>query len=125
MGRIKFKPNEIYVFGSNLAGIHGRGSAYHARMHFGAVRGIGQGLQGHAYGIPTKDRKLKVLPLSEIEKHVQTFIDFAKAHPELSFIIVPVGCGLAGFYPHQIAPFFKDAPPNCSLPREFEEVLHG
>ena len=123
MGRVPFKPNEIYVFGSNLAGIHGAGSALHARKHFGAIRGVGEGLQGHAYGIPTKDERLRVLPLSKIREHVDTFLEYARAYHEMVFILVPIGCGLAGYTPQQIAPMFRDAPANVRLPAEFLRVL--
>jgi hypothetical protein len=123
MGRIKFAPNEIFVFGSNLAGIHGAGSALHARKHFGAERYIGIGLQGHSYAIPTKDERLRVLPLTKIQEHVNTFLEVARARPDLIFKIVPIGCGLAGYTPNQIAPMFRDHPSNCFLPREFIEVL--
>jgi hypothetical protein len=123
MGRIAFKHNQVYVFGSNLAGIHGAGSAMYARKHFGAIRGIGEGLQGHAYGIPTKDKRFKTLPLNAIKEHVLKFISYATAHPELEFIIVPIGCGLAGYTPYDIAPMFENCPANCKLPQDFINVL--
>ena len=109
----------IFVFGSNLAGIHGRGSAKEAVMHHGAVYRMGKGLQGNSYAIPTKDENLITLPLHEIENHVMEFITFAYVHPYLTFNIVAIGCGLAGYKPEDIAPMFKNAPSNCNLPREF------
>ena len=115
----------VFVFGSNLAGRHGAGAALHARKHHGAIYGCGEGLQGTSYGIPTKASDLRSLGLDEIERHVRTFLDFARARPDLTFDITPIGCGLAGYRPAQIAPFFKGAPHNCALPPEFVVVLEA
>lgn len=109
----------IFVFGSNLAGRHGKGSAREALDRYGAEYGVGQGRTGNAYAIPTKDEKLRSLSLQTIEEYVQRFITYAKNHPELMFEIVPIGCGLAGYRPEEIAPMFRDVPPNCKLPKEF------
>jgi hypothetical protein len=106
----------IFVFGSNLAGRHGAGSALVALRRYGATYGQGVGLQGQAYGIPTKDHQLRVLPLAEIEGHVRTFITFAETHRDLTFSVVRIGCGLAGYRDDEIAPMFSDAPSNCILP---------
>jgi len=97
---------EIFVFGSNLAGRHGRGAALHARENYGAVYGVGFGRTGDAYAIPTKDENLQTLPLSTIRAWCWAFIEYARAHPELTFILTPVGTGLAGYTKDQIAPFF-------------------
>jgi hypothetical protein len=110
---------EIFVFGSNLAGRHGAGSALHAKRHHGAIQGQGVGFQGSSYAIPTKDSKLVTLPLDQIEPHVKTFISFALEHPELKFNIVRIGCGLAGYTDKEMAPMFKDCPSNCILPKEW------
>lgn len=106
----------IFVFGSNLAGIHGAGAALHARHFYGAVLGVGVGPQGRAYALPTKDQHFRVLPLFVIAQHVTEFISYAKMHPELTFNVTAVGCGYAGYNPFDIAPLFKGAPPNCELP---------
>lgn len=106
----------VFVFGSNLAGRHEKGSALEALRHQGAKYGQGEGRQGNSYAIPTKDRKLNVLYLSEIETHVNTFIFYAESHPELAFNIVKIGCGLAGYNEDQISSLFKNVPPNCNLP---------
>jgi hypothetical protein len=116
-------PQDIFVFGSNLRGIHGAGSAKFAMSHHGAVWGKGVGLHGDSYAIPTKDRKIESLPLNAVAKHVKEFLKFAAAHEEMRFNIVPIGCGLAGFTPEQIAPMFEGAPENCNLPEEFRKVL--
>lgn len=114
---------KIFVFGSNLAGIHGAGSALAAKKHYGAVQGCGEGPQGNSYAIPTKDRGLQSLTLAEIQFRVSTFLVYAARNPAMQFNVVAIGCGLAGFTPEQIAPFFKDAPGNVVLPASFEEVL--
>ena len=111
----------IFVFGSNLAGRHGKGAALFAVKERGAIYGQGIGRQGNSYAIPTKDASLKVLPLHNIAVYVQRFIDYAKEHPEVEFEVTPVGCGLAGYNPSQIAPMFKDVPLNCRLPEVFKE----
>ena len=106
---------EIFVFGSNLAGRHGRGSAREAYEKHGATHGAGGawGLQGRSYAIPTKDKNIRTMPLNEIEPYVKRFVEFAKEHPEMNFNIVAIGCGLAGYKPDQIAPMFLGAPTNC------------
>lgn len=119
------KEHEIFVFGSNLAGIHGAGAAMLAYSYFGAVWGSGEGLMGKSYAIPTKDRHIMTRPLCDIEKSVSTFICFAKEHPKLHFLVTQVGCGLAGYSSFDIAPLFKNAPAlvNISLPLSFWDVL--
>jgi hypothetical protein len=110
----------IFVFGSNLAGRHGKGAALTAKNLYGAVYGQGVGLQGSSYAIPTKDANLQILPLGEIQRHVSTFIEFAKARPNSTFQLTAIGCGLAGYDPADIAPMFADAPANVIQPPEFK-----
>lgn len=110
----------IFVFGSNLAGRHGKGAAYHAVKHCGAIYGQGIGLQGKSYAIPTKNERIQTLPLADINRHVIDFLDYARAHPELTFQVTAIGCGLAGYQPGQIAWMFEGAPSNCDLPPEFQ-----
>ena len=105
-----------FVFGSNRAGVHGAGAALWARYHRGAIQGQGEGLQGQSYGIPTKDHNIRSLPLMEISKHVLAFIEFAEQHPEMTFEVTRIGCGLAGYKDADIAPMFATAPENCVLP---------
>jgi hypothetical protein len=113
----------VFVFGSNLAGRHGKGAALHARQHHGAIYGRGEGLQGNSYAIPTKDANLRTLPLDVIANHVVFFLEFALAHPEWTFELTPIGCGLAGYKPEQIAPMFNLPPPrNVIMPPEFTAV---
>ena len=112
------QPNEIFVFGSNLAGMHGGGAARTARLYFGAVMGNGDGPQGQSYAIPTMQGGVET-----IRPYVDKFIDYAKAHPEQTFLVTPIGCGIAGFTPDEIAPLFKEAVSveNIYLPQSFWE----
>ncbi|MGI6572502.1 MAG: hypothetical protein ACOX19_03585 [Fermentimonas sp.] len=114
------KANEVFVFGSNLDGAHGAGAARIARQRFGAVWGQGVGLQGQSYGIPTMHGGIE-----EIKPYVDEFIEFARFHPELTFLVTRVGCGIAGFYDSEMAPLFAQAVsiPNIHLPESFWKVL--
>jgi len=114
---------DILVFGSNLAGKHGAGSALHAKRFYGAKYGVGVGRQGTSYAIPTKDKNLKVLPLDQIESYVKDFLKYAKENPDLSFDVVKIGCGLAGYTPDQIAPMFVGYSENVKLPKEFINII--
>ena len=106
--------NEIFVFGSNLAGAHGGGAALLAYRKFGAIWGQGVGLQGQSYGIPTMQGGVET-----IAPYVDEFIAFAEAHPELTFFVTKIGCGIAGFSEAEISPLFKAAHgiANIILPR--------
>jgi hypothetical protein len=112
--------NTIFVFGSNEKGIHGKGSALEARKNHGAVLGKGVGLQGSSYAIPTKETPYKTLSLEKISKYVSEFVEFAKAHPEMTFNVVAIGCANAGYTPKQIAPLFGTVPTNVNLPESFK-----
>jgi hypothetical protein len=114
---------EIFVFGSNLAGRHGKGAALEAKQKHGAITGRGFGLQGDSYAIPTKDENLRTLPLSRIERFVHGFLADAADRPDLTFRLRAIGCGLAGYTPADIAPMFRGAPPNVILPLEFVAAL--
>ena len=110
------KRNEIFVFGSNLHGMHGGGAARIAVEKFGAIMGQGVGLQGQSYAIPTmQGGPNTILP------YVEEFITFAKQHPELTFLVTKIGCGIAGFTPREIAPLFAGAVDveNIHLPMDF------
>ncbi len=118
----ELKDNEIFVFGSNLAGAHGGGAAWLAYQRFGAVWGQGVGLQGRSYGIPTMHGGVEA-----IKPYVDEFIDFALRHPELRFLVTRIGCGIAGFVPAEIAPLFADAIDldNVILPEDFVRILNS
>jgi hypothetical protein len=102
----KLEPSEIFVFGANLAGAHGAGAARQA-MKFGAVYGR-FGLVGQTYGIPTKDKNLKTLPLSEIKHYIDLFEGVVRDRQDLTFLITKVGCGLANLKEWQIKPMFEN-----------------
>jgi hypothetical protein len=106
----------IFVFGSNLAGRHGKGAAEYARKYRGAIYGRGKGIQGNSWAIPTKDALLRTLPLTEIKKHVEDFLVYADEHSYMTFEVTRIGCGLAGYKDADIAPMFYNAPDNCLLP---------
>lgn len=109
-------PYKVFVFGSNLAGRHGKGAALFAKMYRGAIYGQGEGRQGNSYGIPTKDKYIQTLPLEEVKKGVDRFLEYARSNPDVSFEVTKIGCGLAGFQEKEIAPMFAGAPVNCYLP---------
>lgn len=112
--------NEVFVFGSNLQGIHGSGAARVARECFGAIMGRGVGLQGQSYAIPTMQGGVKTIKL-----YTDEFIEFTRAHTDLHFLVTRIGCGIAGFRDKDIAPLFQEAIglANVSLPKEFIEIL--
>jgi len=116
----ELKPNEVFVFGSNLEGMHGGGAAYIAMEKFGAIWGQGVGMQGQCYAIPTMQGGVDT-----IKPYVDEFITFAKAHPELKFYVTRIGCGIAGFTDEEIAPLFKDAlnVDNIVLPKSFVKII--
>ena len=116
----ELKENEIFVFGSNLEGMHGGGAARLAYNKFGAIWGQGVGLQGQSYGIPTMHGGVDA-----IKPYVDEFIEFAKSHPELTFLVTRIGCGIAGFRDEEIAPLFKECieMENVCLPRSFHEYI--
>jgi len=115
-------PNVIFVFGSNDAGFHGGGAAAHAVDFFEAEMRVGCGITGRSYALPTKDRKVRTLPLEEVKWEIKAFLAFAKRRTDLTFIVTAVGCGLAGFTPAQIAPLFKDAPENVFVSPKFIDL---
>ncbi len=117
--------NQIFVFGSNESGRHGKGAAKTA-LQWGAIYGNPEGLQGRTYAIPSKDKSIKTLAIDQIQSYVDTFIGFAKQHPELIFLVTEIGCGLAGLKPKQVAPLFNKAikVENIWLPLKFWNYLY-
>lgn len=116
------RPDEIFVFGSNVEGHHGGGAALVALRRFGAVWGQGVGLQGQSYGIPTMQGGVET-----IRPYVDDFIVFARQHPHLFFYVTRVGCGIAGFNDEEMAPLFEQALalPNVALPPSFAAILRA
>lgn len=111
--------NEIFVFGSNIQGAHGGGAAWYAHKKFGAEWGVGEGLTGRTYALPTMEGD------ASLKKAVEHFITCAKAHPELTFLVTAVGCGIAGYTPAEVAPLFREATAleNVYLPQVFWERM--
>jgi len=118
------EPNQIFVFGSNERGVHGAGAAKMA-VKWGAVYGIGEGLKGQTYAIPTKDENIETLNLEDINNYIVNFVKFAKEHSHINFLVTEIGCGLAGLSPNQVAPMFKEASSlsNVYLPFRFWQIL--
>ena len=110
---------EVFVFGSNIQGAHGGGAAWFAHKHFGAQWGVGEGLTGRTYALPTMEGK------DSMKAAVDRFIACARKHPELTFLVTAVGCGIAGYTPEEVAPLFKEATSleNVYLPQVFWDIL--
>lgn len=115
--------NEIFVFGSNLQGMHGGGAARMAYERFGAVWGQGVGLYGQTYAIPTMQGGVET-----IKPYVDDFLIFAKQHRELDFLVTEIGCGIAGFSVAEMAPLFfmsiDEDIRNVYLPESFYDVYN-
>lgn len=111
----------VFVFGSNLAGVHGAGAARAALDKFNAEYGVGIGRTGSAYAIPTKDTRIETMRLEDIDLHVDRFLRYATANPDTAFFVTRVGCGLAGYSDKDIAPMFRGAPDNCDMPDAWRE----
>jgi len=113
-------PDEVFVFGSNLEGMHGAGAAYTALQKFGAVLGCGVGLRGQSYAIPTMHGGIP-----EIKPYVDDFIAFAKENADKFFYVTRIGCGIAGFRDKDMAPLFAGAKdlPNVCLPSSFKKFI--
>ena len=116
----ELKPDEVFVFGSNIAGMHGGGAAYVAFRQFGAVMGCGVGLRGQSYAIPTMQGGVET-----IKPYVDEFVRYAEQHPELFFWVTRIGCGIAGFTDSQMAPLFSAAQhlANVAFPEGWKELF--
>lgn len=113
----------IFVFGSNLAGLHGKGAALIAKHMYGAEQFVGEGITGSAYALPTKDRWLRVRNVYDVKRSVCDFLRYAKEHPDKKFFVTAIGTGLAGFKHHDVAPMFRGAPANCNFPKPWRVFL--
>jgi hypothetical protein len=117
-------PNQIFVYGSNLSGIHGAGAARAAFDFYGAKWGYGlSGVIGNSYAIPTKDELIQSLTLSKIRVYVDEFKKFAKDNPDIEFFVTRIGCGYAGYKDEDIAPMFKGISVNCDMPLDWKRYL--
>ena len=117
------KHNSIFVFGSNEAGFHGAGAARYAEQYLGAVNRVGNGPTGLCYALPTKSRTIRTLPMHIVKRYVDQFIRYAEDNPGVTFKVTQIGCGLAGFTPADIAPYFIKSPSNCFFDLAWEEFL--
>lgn len=122
----------IFVFGSNLQGIHGKGAALVARLRYGAISGVGEGLMSapsgkwSCYALPTKFSPTMPMSLDTIRTHVDRFINVAKLWEGiLEFQVTQVGCGLGGYMPEHIAPMFLKAPPNCLFDDAWRPIMES
>ena len=116
--------NKVFVFGSNLAGIHGGGAARVAHKQHGAEWGVGEGRTGDSYALPTKETDVYTSrSLVDVAGSVESFMEYAVANPDLEFQVTRIGCGLAGFTDEDIAPMFKHAPSNCLFDSAWEPWL--
>jgi hypothetical protein len=123
----KLKKNQVFVFGSNEAGIHGAGAAKLAVEKFGAKMGMGYGLQGQSFGIPTKDTFIRTLSLDKIEFYIYSFLSEVMEYPDTEFLLTKIGCGLAGYSEEEIANLFKGKfiPENVILPESFFNIINS
>lgn len=114
------EPDEFFVFGSNLAGIHAGGAAKVAVEKFGAEMGHGVGIQGQSYAIPTMQGGIET-----IKPYVDDFIDLAYEWDQNTFYVTRIGCGIAGFTDEEIAPLFDRAYDlyNVRLPKSFADII--
>ena len=119
----KMSLRPIFVFGSNEAGIHGAGAAKYAHNGYHAKWGVGEGLTGRAYALPTKDRQIKTLPLDVIHKKVDTFLSHAAMYDYEDYQVTRIGCGLAGCTDEEIAPMFIGAPDCCYFDEKWKDIL--
>jgi hypothetical protein len=120
------RPDEgaaVFVFGSNLAGLHGAAAAKVATKYYGARYYSAVGRQGQSYAIPTKNERLMSLPRALIKVQVNIFLEYARATPKEQFFCTRIGCGLAGYKDKDIAPMFEGAPDNCSFAEQWRPFL--
>lgn len=116
----KWSPDEVFVFGSNLLGIHGAGAAKFAREHCGAVEGVYEGRTGQSYALPTCTRPGLGMYIGDVAAAVQNFLVYAAHNPTTKFFLTRVGCGFAGYTDDEIAPLFRMAPANVRMPPGWE-----
>lgn len=113
------KPDEIFVFGSNLRGAHAGGAARLAHEKFGARMGVGEGLTGQAYAFPTLTADFEKVPWPALERSRDRLYQTAHAHPDKTFLLTKVGCGIAGFHEAEIRTLFENPPENIVLPEDW------
>lgn len=117
-------PQQIFVFGSNLAGIYDGGATMTALKYFGAVQGVGRGWMGQCFAIPVQDKQLHNLPLAQIAQYIEDFKIYTANHRQMTYFITAIGCGHAAFSPSEIAPLFTGISDNVILPQRFQPYLN-
>lgn len=120
-GYITPSQDTIFVFGSNPEGRHGAGAAKTAREKFGAIYGQGEGLQGNAYALPTKDLRVKEnkglrsISAEQITENIRKMYDVAKQNPSKKFKVAYTNglneTTLNGYTGAEMIKMFKDAGP--------------
>lgn len=115
--------DQVFVFGSNLAGNHRKGAAKTALDKFGAMQGVGRGWSGQSFAIPTQNEHLQAMPIHQVEHYIKDFKIYTKNHPKFIYFITAIGCGSTGFHAKDIAPLFQDISDNVILPIRFKEFL--
>ena len=115
-GNIVPEKDTIMVFGSNFMGIHGAGSALSARKYFGAQHGVGTGLTGNSYALPTTDLNKKGRPNVDQKTIINNIIDMyecATEHPEKNFKVAyrnqPDEVTLCGYSGRDLMGMFREA----------------
>lgn len=123
-------PGEVFVFGSNRNGDHCGGAAHVAHERFGAKWGVGEGLMGRSYALPTLDESMGRVSVADLEESFRKLFACAAEHPDLTFLLTKVGCGIAGWGVTEVGDalwraakgYYADGAPrlrNIVLPREF------
>ena len=115
------KPNQIFVFGSNLAGKHIGGAALQAKEQFGAEEGVGEGLTGQAYAFPTLNEQFEQRSFGELYVSLNELYRVAKENPDKEFLLTKVGCGIAQFPEEQMKDLFSNAPANIIKPDDWND----
>lgn len=117
--------NQVFVFGSNLAGNHHKGAAKIAYDYFGAMMGSGRGWAGQSFAIPTQNEHLQAMPIHQVEHYIHDFKIYTQNHPKFTYFVTAIGCGSTGFAVQDIAPLFKGISDNVILPIRFKPFLEN
>lgn len=112
-------PNQVFIFGSNMAGKHYGGAAKQAADQFGAQYGVGEGLTGQCYAFPTLTADFKKVSNTQLHASRLRLYETANAHPETEFLLTKVGCGIAGFTESKMRRLFVNAPSNVVKPEDW------
>lgn len=127
---MKLEPNQIFVFGSNTQGRHGKGTALLAYKHFGAIYGQARGLQGQSYAICTKDLTKELHPSvfeDNIINQIHELYFYASLHTDKEFLVAyTLASNLNGYIPQGMADMFAKAgpiPENIVFSEDFAKLI--